>query len=749
MSTPDGVWSPPIWSPNACLRTFLVQKLEHLRPAFFHHIPEAFRANLAGVLLLTHSFGKEEFTAFATEFLCPCFHITTLGTSGWNAVLGINHEVEQEGQGYQFGGPGVAFGGAAIVVIAVLNQAKRVALSSDSAPGLAEGALGHIFFGAHEHQASVAEFLLSPKQAVCAGGISLKIWKMGATLHWTEVAFVVVTLLDDGNTLFNVSCTDVLNPEPACRDRGRDMIQSLPEGYRPELLGYFPCIMRGQNRYAEPNVEAKGLDQIIGQDIPVLGFSTLGEIGNNTVISNPDGWNACRPSSTAIYQGATVYALLAVKDEAGWKPKPRGLNAFACLQGPQDPPRVASSPTDDSLSQLFHHWFGTMQSSWPLTLCCESKGGMCAAVTMERVTAEPVLAQVPCIHNGSDLKVPTSNVNVVKRASFTRVLRGIPLTACGGGSTEAVGFWIPEKFSNEKLFGLSFSVPLVDVFLSQVIRPPPGANQEMWAFSKSLDVTTGAADIALRLCHEDPAKVPQMMDKMTFWVDRACVNQDGGDEKMQIIHDHLEDFLLSARYVCCLISEQYFTRLWCIFEICCSFAYRDMNTIIVGGISVAMRLPYAQQIAHTIVHLSVASAQCFDPADRHIIEDKITANFVSIEHFEAFAQIAALGLVVRDALGLIVEYENFVMWELWLNTVKECQFGELEVAMQGFDIADVHQRLLEMYPDTPSATQTSRRLKECYKTFVRPWFDAKVAPILLRERARASIKAKHHESVGR
>jgi len=744
---------PPISNSNACLRTFLVQRLEDVLPAFNHHIPEAFRADLAGVVILTHSYSYKEFSSFGAELSCPCYHVTTLGTSGWNAKLGINHEVEQEGQGVQFGSPGVSLGGVAVTIIAIRNQAKRIVLSSGSAPGTADGALGHIVFGSHEHQGTVAEFLASPKQAVCAGGITLKIWKMTPASSWTEVDLVIVTLMDDGDTLFNVSCTEILNPEPSCRDSGRDMIQSLPAGYRLEFLGYFPCIMRGQNRYGEPNVESKGLDSIIGQDVPMLGFCTLGEIGNNTSLSNPNGWNACRKSSTSIYLGATVFACFATRSSTKSEVKSRGLEPFALVEKPPEEDLVRSvksslawlhsspsvlsiaserqetSPADASaslsISQRLQSWFG-------LGMCCQCPDSG-AKAPKELIVSYPTSTAAP--------QGPQADASLTKMANFARVLRGIPLSSCGGGSTEACGFWIPGQFSNEKLFGLSRKVEVVDVFLSQVIRPPPGANEKMWAFSKSLDATAGAADIALRLCNNDPTDVHEVMGQLTFWVDRACVDQDSGDEKMRIIHDHLEDFLVNARYVCCLISEQYFTRLWCIFEVCCSFAYRDINTIIVGGFSVAMRLPYAQQIADSILHLSVASAQCFDPADRHIIEDKITANFVSIEHFETFAKLAALGILVRDALALMVEYDNLVMWELWLSTVRACQFQELEAAMKCFDITKVQQQLFEMHPDSRSATQTNKRLKECNKTFVRPWFDAKVAPLILRERARAVIRA--------
>eukprot|EP00971_Amphidinium_carterae_P197111 3912178-Amphidinium_carterae.1 len=88
--------------------------------------------------------------------------------------------------------------------------------------------------------------------------------------EWIEVDYIILTMMNAEECVFNVSCTEILSPEPSCRSEGLEMLKSLPAGYRPEFVGLFPCVLRGTNMYATRNVESRGFEKVLGQRVPIL-----------------------------------------------------------------------------------------------------------------------------------------------------------------------------------------------------------------------------------------------------------------------------------------------------------------------------------------------------------------------------------------------------------------------------------------------------------------------------------------------
>mmetsp|Transcript_12270 Transcript_12270/g.27852 ORF Transcript_12270/g.27852 Transcript_12270/m.27852 type:complete len:714 (+) Transcript_12270:121-2262(+) len=688
---------PSFTRPNSSLSTFMVQEAADLEPAFNEHVPEPIRSELCGVILLSHSFSTEDVRAFAASLPCRCYHAVTCGTIGWDASLGFSHEVEQEGRGKELGSKGVRVGGTAITVIAVRKvpdkreRRARVVLSSGSAPTVADGAIGHVVMGSMRGQKPLDAFLSSQKHAVCAGGLTLNIVEL-VNHKWVQVDYLVLTFLDPFYTdscLFNVCVVEILDETPLCSGKGMDMIRSLPSGYRPEFIGQFQCALRGQAMYPKQNVESEGLEKLLGQRAPVCGFVTLTEFGNDTAMRNPDGWNARQLNSTRFYGGAVVLCCFAVVDAEPWVVEHTIQTPYARM--PQR--EVSATPAGNP-------WF-----PW-LCCTCENRG--------ERVAYESVQPSTYKSVNASDEE---------------------QIIGYGTESQKVLG-----TRSNGAMFNTSRHVKEVDVFISQVIMPMQGYSPGQYGLGKAMDVHLATSKLAMKLSRHasNPKKTAtELLEKMTFRVDRACVDQDDDNKEMRIIKPHSEDFLVDAQFFLCMITPHYFTRLWCIFEFCCAFAYRhDFDMILLGGFSSSFLLSHAQAIAASIVNLSVADAGCFDPRDRDIIEEKIRANFLSLEHFEAFTKTAALAMIVRDALPIIVEYNIEDVWQVWMDAVRACEFHDLEAAMSIFDIQKAHERLHGQVPDPPSSTRIFDRIHLCSTHYVDTWFLEELAPLIRTKRGR-------------
>ena len=188
---------------------------------------------------------------------------------------------------------------------------------------------------------------------------------------------------------------------------------------------------------------------------------------------------------------------------------------------------------------------------------------------------------------------------------------------------------------------------------------------------------------------------------------------------------------MNAKYVLCILSPHYFTRLWCIFEFCCALAERDdPNTMVIGAGGMAWCLPLGQQLVESIVNMSVATAQCYDLSDRHIIESKIEANYVSMEHFQEFAKLSALGLIAKGTLASIIEFNFMETWQLWSDTAGRLGFEELQEAIASFDPHAARQAFYDQMPDSLDETQSWRRMRHFNLHVVDKWFDAKVKPLI-------------------
>jgi len=723
---------PSLARPNASLSTFMVRNVADLRPAFETHVPEPMISELCGVILLTHSFSTEDVTAFATSLPCTCYHAATCGTIGWDASCGFSHEVEQEGRAKELGSTtGVKVGGTAVTVIAVRRephqreQRARVVLTCGSAPTIADGAIGHVVLGSMRGQSTFVEFIQSPKQAVCAGGLTATISQMVNQL-WVQVDYLVLSFMDrfyTDSSLFNVCCAELLDEDPVCRGQGLAMINSLPSGYRPEFIGQFQCVLRGQAMYSKQNVESEGLEKILGQRAPVCGFVTLSEIGNATA-RNPDGWNSRQPKCTRFHAGAVVLCCFAVVDSEPWVREHTVQMPYSRLEQKQAAVALPARSWTES-------WFPWTCAPAVCCTCGDGRRDMWAYESVQTTSYKPMLADHVENVVGSD-------------SGYQKVLRGLLLQECGSATTKSYLFWVPGARPNEEMFRTSKPVKEVDVFISQVIMPMEGTNPSFFAFGKAMDVYLAASIIATKLSRDanNPTKrARELLDKMTFWVDRACVDQDDDDEKMRIIKTHLEDFLVHARFFLCVITPHYFTRLWCIFEFCCAFAYReDFDTIVTGGFSSSFRLSEAQQIATSITNISVANARCFDQRDRDIIEEKIRDHFISVAHFETFTKTAALAMLVRGALPMIIEYNISEVWQVWIDTVRACEFHDLEAALSIFDIQKAHEALREQLPDSPTTTRIFDRIQCCSTDFVDTWFYEEVAPLIRTKRIRSLRK---------
>eukprot|EP00927_Polykrikos_kofoidii_P024497 TRINITY_DN22264_c0_g1_i1.p1 TRINITY_DN22264_c0_g1~~TRINITY_DN22264_c0_g1_i1.p1 ORF type:complete len:613 (-),score=89.58 TRINITY_DN22264_c0_g1_i1:216-1814(-) len=529
---------------------------------------------------------------------------------------------------------------------------------------------------------------------------------------------VVLTVMQTANTKINVCHSHGVNdgsgPKTASAREGKIVAETMPPGFKATWVANFQCLSLGWNTFGKYNEEVNGLMGLFGEDCPVFGMYCRGEIGNCTNY-NPSGWHSQRSSPDVTVMDNFC------------------SDVFVCAE------RIDKVSTGSCSYQ-----------------CCSDSRGAAEIENMRSLTMIPVSSSTRPVGQGH--MTASAGSEVLKewvpeettggKEAYKKYQRSVLFETVCASSAGGVSFWMhPGGTPLAERFSQSQESSEVEVFVSHALLPDRNAPSHrlgspiLYAAHKCNDLFLGSRSIITRWLSRGKIKEGEIDDAMkalTFWVDFACVD-DGNNvpKKMYIIKRHLEDFVNNANYVMCLVSTQYFSRLWCIYEFSCMCKYHeDLDTIIISNASLALFDLERDVIAESVANISVKGAQCFDKSDRTIIERKIEAEYKSVAHFELFAKFSACALCARSSIFWGVETYPRVL-TIWCDCAHRCGFRKLASAFREIDVSALRATIRQDIPDLPAETKCLERMLILENKFTHEWFTRKIVPMMNAERQKA------------
>ena len=477
-------------------------------------------------------------------------------------------------------------------------------------------------------------------------------------------------------------------------------------------------------------------------------MTCFGEIGNHHA-QNPEGWNTKRPSSktTLIHSFCSLVLVYAEKVDEKKSVVSQISSAMAALT-----PRSLAALTPRSAAK-----YKASQVA-----CAVDEPAETAAVVA--VAAATPHAEV----------VAPSGREIHK--TFDEVSRAIPFAAAGVPDKDGIHFWkVVDGATGDWCYAKSHQTTDIDAFISHVWFPDPKSPLEMmqnivkYAVHKCVDVFIASSSIVVR------GGGTQALTDITFWVDRACVEQNDAELKMYTIANHLENFIAQSKYFVVLMSTKYFTRLWsvaiptplrphrglepllslpadpppppppptarrCVYEFASAAVFHSSNldSIVIANACLCFFDVEKVRVSEAIATISVKGCHCVDNADRVLIESKITQMYVSFEAFERFAKFAAIALNARMAVAWAAEYYNDWLY-VWSKTATNCGFPELAAVIDAVNVEELRAKARATHPDAPAETFFHERLAFIENTFAKEWFATTLAPMVMAER-NAAVK---------
>lgn len=695
----------------AGLATFMVHQVKDLEAAWQKHTHKTLRTQLSSVVLLCNGTKPEELEPWISKLRCKVFVVDCLGIIGWSIDQQRTVECDEKGRGCEMGFPGPPEAKPGVTVVAVRKQSGHgkvfpvVSSSVEATPTMLDGAVVHVVQSALSQQAEISKLLLSEKHAVSMGGFS-KSCQEYVSGQWETRPFVAITFFKSEHQMVNVGHSyclyDPQGGQPLMECEGKDIVKSVPPGYRVAYVVSYQCFSRGHNAYSKFNVEADVTSALCGKEIPSFGMFCYGEFGNIPE-SNPLGWNEqiSGKEGTVRHTFVSTVAVVAVRDKSAaagsrsvWQDAMRGKGLFQTIRDIEP-----SSGIDKGQHQL-----------------------------------------------SNDIE-DTHATRDGEKSNYKDYLRCVKFADVAVPAAASFNFWkCPGGLDPRECYKMSQPCQAVDIFLSHAMKPDPEApillmrTPLKYAIHKAVEIYIASWSV---VCKEQAAgsiSEDKFMDRLgglTYWCDVGCVDHSDVGLKMHILKRHLEDFVANAKYVILIISTQYFRRAWCLYELCIAVKTRDnLDDLIVSGVMGQWFEEDRQALADAIVNASFETSTCFDPADRVLIKQKIDFEYRSVAHFDRLVKFAACALNARANMVWNVETcpTNFT---IWVNIASRCGFADLAEVLGSVDCAALHAQSWKALPDQAGQTFAKERIALLQKGFIRDWFQSKVLPLLNQELERA------------
>lgn len=205
---------------------------------------------------------------------------------------------------------------------------------------------------------------------------------------------------------------------------------------------------------------------------------------------------------------------------------------------------------------------------------------------------------------------------------------------------------------------------------------------------------------------------------------------------------HIEGFLCLSEALIVVLAWNYFERLWCLYELACFLVTHNPALVEMAFDSFLTSSPSATlpKFVHAVESISVKAAQCVNPKDHVMLEEKVKKYYAGnnqeecFANFERFAKKSSIALMAKSMLywrarRTVQEVEDWYV--PWIDLCKRLCFHDLEDALLSADPV--------RWFGEACHEQTG------YQQRVEVWFQHQVCPVLAQEK-RLVVRKKIVES---
>lgn len=259
---------------------------------------------------------------------------------------------------------------------------------------------------------------------------------------------------------------------------------------------------------------------------------------------------------------------------------------------------------------------------------------------------------------------------------------------------------------------------------------------------------------ARRITHEALGAPEAEWTAISCWLDKVCV--DPGAVGSRPAPEGIERIVQRADQLIVLLSWNYFSRLWCLFEWAVFLCSQPAT-------SVFLRMVPLQTGRNTLMwvqaiqNLSVKDAACELSEDKRFLEEKVGLYFKgaslhrSFRTFERFVQFTAIAVIATANTEYLGSERTLpIFFDPWIQLAKRLEFHELAAALSVLvtrstrrpDLPLVcwwHQEAtLEAAVRQESAHGVQHEFRpDLFRKRIRAWFDRDVIPLIEAERNNA------------
>mmetsp|Transcript_43679 Transcript_43679/g.103089 ORF Transcript_43679/g.103089 Transcript_43679/m.103089 type:complete len:689 (+) Transcript_43679:94-2160(+) len=223
-------------------------------------------------------------------------------------------------------------------------------------------------------------------------------------------------------------------------------------------------------------------------------------------------------------------------------------------------------------------------------------------------------------------------------------------------------------------YALSRSRPRADRFVTHAWTQPQDWQEVMgkktsYASLKAISLALVAQDI-----------VGEAWSDLTVWIDKACIPQQ--HPLVPTCVNLIEEFIKRCDGMIVILTWHYFSRLWCVYE-WAAFLVHKPPTSVRLCVDLMLRPETVHLYTKCVRNFSVSKAECFNEADRAIVQAKIAEYYNSTEAFEKFVKGTAIALFARVTArpagrGRSDEEELFQPWQ---ELAEELGYDDLQEAL--------------------------------------------------------------------
>eukprot|EP00457_Paulinella_chromatophora_P007679 gb/GEZN01007703.1/.p1 GENE.gb/GEZN01007703.1/~~gb/GEZN01007703.1/.p1 ORF type:complete len:349 (+),score=43.39 gb/GEZN01007703.1/:27-1049(+) len=260
--------------------------------------------------------------------------------------------------------------------------------------------------------------------------------------------------------------------------------------------------------------------------------------------------------------------------------------------------------------------------------------------------------------------------------------------------------WNPDSKTNFFKHAQQKTLQEIDIFVSHVWVDKTYIKARSDLFFWDIK-TTGVMKCSKQLVQREiPGLKGRELSDWIFWLDRACVDQSNKHMRAHAT-EVFDDYIQSCRGLVVLLSPDYLSRLWCVFEYSCFLAFHQMNEVSIYTWAFMDSPDTGDHMVERLRTLSISSCQCSFESDRVHLVNKVAELYVNEKAFERFAKFTGIAMIVHSLFASPAVFsqdraDKFL--KPWYALARELGFEDLAKVLEGWPVVDQYVAVQSQAP---------------------------------------------------